>query len=337
MADLIAIALMLVIIVGLLWLLSDVILILFAATLMACQLVGASRFVSRWTKLPYGLSLAVVVLAIVAAIGLFTWLRGPDLMTQGMTIYGQVNDQIAHLWTKLNDVEALKGTIEKAQTYISHLGSHLAGYAAGFVTSTLGSAGTVVLIVVAGIYLAASPETYTRGIVALMPHSWRRHGHDVLEQEGHTLRWWFIGQLTDMAAIGILTYAGLTILGVKLSFALALIAALCNFVPYIGALAGSVPAILVALSDSPKTALYVAGLFIVVQSLEGNLISPLIQKRTVALPPIVTLLSQTVLGTLFGPMGLILATPITAGALVLVRMVYQEKVLGDDPDNPRVA
>ena len=86
-----------------------------------------------------------------------------------------------------------------------------------------------------------------------------------------------------------------------------------------------------ALSEGPWTALYVAILFAVVQTLEGNLIAPLIQKRTVALPPLVTLLSQTVLGTLFGPMGLILATPITAGALVLVRMVYQEKVLGDPP------
>ncbi len=336
-ADLFTLALSLIIILSLLWLLSDVILVLFAATLMACQLVGASRFVSRWTKLPYGLSLTAVILTLVIVVGLFAWLRGPDLAYQGKVIYGQVNDQIGSLWTRLGNIDALQGAIEKAQAYFSHIGSHLAGYAAGFVTSTLGGFGTVLLIVVAGIYLAVAPETYTGGLVALMPHAWRSHGSRVLEREGHTLRWWFIGQLADMVAIGILTFIGLYCLGVKLSFALALIAALCNFVPYIGALAGSVPAILVALSDSPRTALYVAILFVVVQTLEGNLISPLIQKRTVALPPIVTLLSQTVLGTLFGPMGLILATPITAGALVLVRMVYQQKILGDEPMNPMEA
>ena len=140
-----------------------------------------------------------------------------------------------------------------------------------------------------------------------------------------------------MAAIGVLIGIGLLFLGVKLSLTLALIAAVFNFVPYIGALAGAVPAVLVALSDSPETALWVAALFAVVQTLEGNLIGPLIQKRTVALPPLVTLLSQTVLGTLFGPMGLILATPITAGALVLVRMVYQQKILGDEPHDPMQA
>ena len=332
MVDLLTFALSLLIVLALLWLLSDVILVLFAATLLACQLVGASRFVSRWTKLPYGLSLTAVILALVIGIGLFCWLRGPDLASQGEVIYGQVNGQISSLWARLGSVDVLKGAIEKAQAYFSHIGSHLAGYAAGFVTSTLGGFGTVLLIVVAGIYLAVAPETYTGGLVALMPHAWRPHGGKVLEREGHTLRWWFVGQLADMAAIGILTFIGLFLLGVKLSFALALFAAICNFVPYIGALAGSVPAILVALSGSPRTALYVALLFIVVQTLEGNLISPLIQKRTVKLPPIVTLLSQTVLGTLFGPMGLILATPITASALVLVRMVYQQKILGDEPN-----
>ena len=337
MADLITLALSLVIILSLLWLLSDVILVLFAATLMACQLVGASRFVSRWTKLPYGLSLAAVILALVIAAGLLGWLRGPDLASQGRVIYGQVNDQIGSLWTRLGNIDALKGALEKAQAYLSHLDTHLAGYAAGFVTSTLGGFGTLLLIVVAGIYLAAAPETYTRGLVSLMPHAWRSHGGRVLQREGHTLRWWFIGQLADMVAIGLLTYIGLLFFGVKLPFALALIAALCNFVPYIGALAGSIPAILVALSDSPQTALYVAILFVVVQTLEGNLIAPLIQKRTVELPPIVTLLSQTVLGTLFGPMGLILATPITAGAMVLVRMVYRQKILGDAPDDPKEA
>ena len=83
------------------------------------------------------------------------------------------------------------------------------------------------------------------------------------------------------------------------------------------------------MSDGPRTALYVALLFVAVQTLEGNVIAPLIQKRTVELPPVVTLLSQTVLGTLFGPMGLILATPVTAAALVIVKMVYREKILGD--------
>ncbi len=335
LTDLITVALSLGIVLALLWLLSDVILVLFAATLLGCQLAGASHFVSRWTRLPYGLSLAAVILAIAGAIALFAWLHGPDLVRELGSISGQANEQVATLWGRLGNIDWLKSTIDKTHDYFQHLSSHAAGYAAGFVTSTLGGFGTLLLIVVGAIYIAAAPQTYVKGLLSLMPQAWRRHGAEVLIQEGHTLRWWFLGQLMDMAAIGVLTGIGLLFLGVKLSMTLALIAALFNFVPYVGALAGSIPAILVAFSDGPQSALYVAGLFVVVQTLEGNLIAPLIQRSTVELPPLVTLLSQTVLGTLFGPLGLILATPVTASMLVLVRRVYREKILGDPPAQPK--
>ena len=125
---------------------------------------------SRWTKLPYGLSLAVVVLALAGAIGLFAWLHGPDLVREVGVVYGQVNDQISTLWTRLGNVDWLQGAIDKARDYFQHIGSHAAGYAAGFVTTTLGGFGTVLLIVVAAIYIAAAPETYADGLVSLMPH-----------------------------------------------------------------------------------------------------------------------------------------------------------------------
>lgn len=315
--------------VALLWLLSDVILLLFAATLIACQLQGAAVYLARHTKLPYGPALGLVVLTIAAGLGLAFWLRGPGLASEARTIYDQVNIQVANLWQSLGDAEWLQGVVRRVQIYLRSMTGHMAGMAAGFVTTTLGSVGSVLLIVVIAIYLAASPKQYVRGLIALLPQPWRRRGGEIMAQEGHTLRWWFFGQLVDMAAIGVLTGAGLLFLGVKLWFTLGLIAALCNFVPYVGALAGSVPAIVVGLSEGPRTAVYVAILFIAVQTIEGNVIAPMIQRRTVDLPPVITLLSQTVLGTLFGPFGLILATPITAVSLVLVRMLYIETILGD--------
>jgi predicted PurR-regulated permease PerM len=152
----------------------------------------------------------------------------------------------------------------------------------------------------------------------------------VLDGLGHTLQLWFLGQFADMVVVAVLTGAGLYLLGVPLALTLALIAGLLNFVPYIGALAGAVPALAVAVAQSPQTALYVAILFAVVQTLEGNVVAPLVQKRTVDLPPALTILSQTILGTLFGIMGLILATPLAAAAMVAVRMVYVESMLEND-------
>jgi predicted PurR-regulated permease PerM len=117
---------------------------------------------------------------------------------------------------------------------------------------------------------------------------------------------------------------------VKLALTLALIAGLFNFVPYIGALTGAVPAIAVAFAQGPQMAAYTALLYAAVQTLEGNVIAPLIQKRTVDLPPALTILSQTLLGSLFGIIGLILATPLAAAGMTAVRMVYVESVLEGD-------
>ncbi|MBV8914390.1 MAG: AI-2E family transporter, partial [Acetobacteraceae bacterium] len=113
---------------------------------------------------------------------------------------------------------------------------------------------------------------------------------------------------------------------------LALIAALLNFVPFVGAISGAVPAVLVALGQGNGPAIEVGALFVAVQALEGNVIAPVVQHRTVELPPLVTILAQTVFGTLFGIGGLVLATPIAAALLVLVRMIYVEDVLGDRAD-----
>ena len=144
---------------------------------------------------------------------------------------------------------------------------------------------------------------------------------------GTTLQLWFLGQFVDMIIVASLVGAGLFLLGVPLAATLAIFAGILNFVPYVGALAGAVPAILVAFSQSPTLALWVALLFCSVQMLEGNVIAPLIQKRTISLPPALTILSQTILGTLFGVFGLILATPIIAALLTAIRMIYVEGVL----------
>ena len=177
------------------------------------------------------------------------------------------------------------------------------------------------------IFLAASPQLYLEGALRLLPVAWRPHGREVARELGSTLRLWFLGQFIDMVIVGLLLGLGLFLIGSPLALSLALLAGLLNFVPYIGALAGAVPAILVALAQSPTLAAWVALLFLSIQLIEGNVISPWIQKRTISLPPALTILSQTVLGTLFGLIGLIVATPLMAILLVAVRIIYVEAFL----------
>ena len=126
-----------------------------------------------------------------------------------------------------------------------------------------------------------------------------------------------------MSVVGALTFAGLWLLDVLLALTLALLASALTFVPNFGPILSAAPAVLLALEAGLTHAAWVAGLYLAVQTVESYLITPIIQQRTVALPPALTLGTQLVLGVLAGAAGLALATPLTAMGLVLVRELYE--------------
>ena len=318
-----------VVVVTVCWALADIVLLVFAAALLACVLRGGADWLAKRIGGPPGLWLAVMLLGLVGGFGLTLWIRGPIIAGQLHDIWFQLKEQVSTMWDRYGSADWLQPVVGRVKGYVAEGTHKIAGMAAGVGTSTLGGLGSLLVMVVTAIFFAIDPTLYVQGTACLMPRSWRPRAEEVMRDIGHTLRWWFVGQFLDMCAVGILTAIGLYVIGVKLAFTLALIAALFNFVPYIGALAGAVPAVLVALGQGPQTALYTAILFVVVQTLEGNVIAPLIQKRTVELAPVLTILSQTVLGSLFGPLGLILATPVTAAGVELVKKVYVEDILGD--------
>ena len=329
-ATTIAYALGLAIAVAICWGMGDIVLLVFAAGLLACLLRGGADTLAKRVGGPEGLWLALIVLAVFGFLGFEIFVRGPVIAGQLADIWVQLKGQATDLWSRYGQADWMQPVLGHAKEWFESGTQRIAGVAAGVGTSTLGGLGSLLVMLVTAIFFAIDPTLYVEGTMKLLPKDWRPHGREVMRDVGHVLRWWFIGQVLDMAVVGILTAIGLYALGVKLAFTLALIAALFNFVPYVGALAGAIPAILIALGQGPQTAIYTAILFLVVQTLEGNLIAPLIQKRTVELAPVLTILSQTVLGTLFGPLGLILATPITAAGVELVKTIYVEEILDDE-------
>lgn len=151
----------------------------------------------------------------------------------------------------------------------------------------------------------------------------------VFESLGTALRWWLVGRAASMLVVGILTALGLWIAGVPVPLALALIAALMAFVPFLGPVLGAIPAVLVALVESPVKVLYVIIVFTFVQLLENYFITPLIQQRAVSMAPALLITVQIVMAILFGAMGVLLATPLAVVFIVLVQMLYIHDVLGD--------
>ncbi|MEO7660025.1 MAG: AI-2E family transporter, partial [Pyrinomonadaceae bacterium] len=207
----------------------------------------------------------------------------------------------------------------------------------GYFSSTLGAVGNFFVTILLAIYLATEPRFYSSGLVRLFPKLKRERAGEVLDEIYNTLRWWLIGKAGSMLFIGVLTWIGLSILGVPLALSLGLIAGLLSFIPNFGPILSAIPAILLAFIASPVSAVYVLGLYIGIQLIESNVVTPLIERETVELAPALTIIFQLVLGVLIGGLGLVLATPLLAVVVVVVKMVYIEDVLGDRvalPDPP---
>ena len=144
-----------------------------------------------------------------------------------------------------------------------------------------------------GAGFAFDPTQYVRGALRLVPPGYRVRAGEVLGAIGYTLKWWLIGQGVTMLVIATATWLGLLVLGVPLALVLGVIAGLFNFIPNFGPLFSMVPATLLALTVSPGTALGVIILFIVLQNLEGNLLTPLIQRKAVDLPPALGIITMS--------------------------------------------
>ena len=315
----------------------DVVLLLFGAILVAIFLHGLANIVRRYLGLSEGKSVLLVSAVLVAALTLSVYLLAPSVAEQIRNLREDLprslQNVVAYLsnfsWGKLilEQMPSNAEMVEKVNNsgFISRVG--------GYFSSTLGALTNLALMLLLSIYLASEPKTYIKGFTKLFPQDRRKRVREILYEIGETLTWWLIGKGASMLFIGVLTWIGLSIIGVPLALSLGLIAGLLSFVPNFGPILSAVPAILLAFVDSPKSALYVLILFVVVQLIESNLATPLIERRTVELPPVLTIVSQLALAVLFGAVGLILATPILAVVMVLVQTLYIQDVLGDEPDN----
>jgi predicted PurR-regulated permease PerM len=210
----------------------------------------------------------------------------------------------------------------------------IASTIAGVTYGVLWMLAGVALVVFLGAFMAATPDLYRNGLLRLVPKPRRRRADEILGGIAHALRWWFLGQLVSMATLGVLTGFGLWLLDIPLWLALATLTAILTFVPYLGPILAAAPILLISFAQGLQDGLYVLALYVVVQMLEGNLITPLVQQRAVSLPPALTISSQIFFGALFGMLGFVLATPLVAALLVFVRMAYVEDTLNDRLDKP---
>lgn len=314
----------------LIWNVLDALLLVFAAILLACFLHGLADFLGEKTRLPPGWSLAIVVFVLALIVAGAIWLLTPRIAAQTDQLTQRLTNSTQQLTAEVSRYEWGKRLLDHAPTLtqLTNRESIMARIT-GIFSTTFGLIADVLLVMFIGLYLAIDPAVYIRGTVGLFPASRRERLADVLGEIGGTLRRWLVGRAFLMITNGALTTAGLFLLGVPLALTLGAVAGLLNFVPNIGPIIAAVPAVLIAWTLGPWQALYVLLLYIFLQNLDGYVFTPLVQKRTVALPPALTIVAQLLFGVLAGSIGVLLATPLTAATAVLVRRLYLEDVLGD--------
>lgn len=321
-----------VLLLAALWYAASFFLLAFAAVLVAIVLRAEAEWVAERTPLSPGWALAAVVVAHVATLVVGVWLLAGQIADQSRELSDSLAQSVSQVRTWLEAHEWGRAALASVPTTEEPGigGASVFSRATGLASTVFGVLGDVVIVAVLAVYLAADPRAYERGLLRVVPLRKRKRVGEVLAKLAYTLRWWMIGRLASMIAVGLLTGLGLMLLGIPLSVTVGLLAGLLDFVPNIGPLVAAVPALLLALGHGPERVLAVAALFLVIQTLEGYLLTPLVEKRTVSLRPAVTIAAQVFAALTLGGLGLVLASPLVATAMVLVSELYVRDVLGDD-------
>jgi predicted PurR-regulated permease PerM len=319
------IAVVVVALVYFVWLASGILLLVFAAILFAVLFRWLAELLVRAFGIPYGLGLTLVV-------ALFGALLIGLVVLFGSQIRGQLADLANKLPIAIDAVgdrlgiggasTQLEGALKSGST------PSVLSRAAGIGYTILGILADAIVVLIASIYIAADPHLYRRGATKLLPPE--QHGRvlEAMDATARALRLWFSGQLVSMALVGTVSGLAYWWIGLPNPLALGAVAAVTNFVPYLGPILGAIPALVFAFAMDTNAVMWTLGIVVAIQQIEGNIIAPMIQRHVVAVPPAVVLFSIVLFGSIFGLLGVFLAVPMTVASIVLLNKFWIRQALG---------
>ncbi|PYP49235.1 MAG: hypothetical protein DMD45_15170 [Gemmatimonadetes bacterium] len=318
----------------------EVLLLVFIAVLCAVYLSGVTDLLERRFRLARWLGLAMAVVATIAVVVAIGAVIVPPVLEQTQALISGLPQTLTNIqnviaaWAReypvLRDTELanaqsglVAGLIIDATTFLK--GSILPYVTAGGKLFIEGAS-----VVVMALYLAVQPRLYRDGILSLLPPRYRPVGARVLDDAGATMRAWVVGQLLAMLVLALLTAIGLWVLGVPYWLAFGIFTGLVAVVPFFGTLVSTLlPALFVVSTGNWVKVLAVILLGVLVHVVEANVVVPRIMERRLALPPVLTIASVLTMGTLIGVVGLVVAVPVLAVTLVVLRHVLQAEMYGD--------
>src|SRR5574338_639410 len=311
--------------------LAQPLLLILGGAIFAVFLDGGTRLLGRWLPIPRAWRLLLTILLGFGFIGWVFWLAGTTIAAQAEALRIVVTEQFERLMAFI----ASLGLLPQGQP--GNIGTQLLG-SVGRLTSALGSAigavTSVVAMIVIGIFLAAEPRIYDRGIAWMLPLRHRAGFYRIAEHVGFTLRRLLFGRLVGMIFEGVFTWVMLSLGGVPMAALLGLLTGLLAFIPNIGAITSGVLMVAVGFSAGAHQGVYAIFVYFFVQNIDGYLVIPYIARRTVDLPPALVLAMEVLMGALFGILGVLLADPILATMKVVLVDVSrrQAEKEGDPPE-----
>lgn len=327
-----AIAVLVIVTLLVLWRAHRILLVLFAGGLLAVFLHSVSDWIHSRTPLSRRFAMFASLAGLLILIVLVGWLTAPSIVDQAAQLGPALMDAIDAIQTRLDDLpleQIQDGTPGNLIDQIGSMGANLVGRVTNFFSTTVNLLVEFVVILFVGIYLAYEPRIYLDGALTIVPPEHRSRMREVLTEVYRSLRWWLAGRILAMVILAIVSTIGLLIIGVPLALILGALAGLFEFIPYIGPALSLVPAVLIALGNSPTQALYVLLLYLGLQVLESYILTPIIEQRVVSVAPVLLIGTQLILGALLGFWGLLLAPALIVVSRVFIKKLYVEDTLGD--------
>jgi predicted PurR-regulated permease PerM len=331
------------------WYFAATLFLIFTGMLLGVALNAMSNQFARVVRLPHALRLTIVCLTLAALLSGVVFLGGTTIAQQATALSNTIKSQLVNVKSFLekNGIDtsyfelgspsnapasSTAATPSTAPTYSLPSAGTLASSGGAIVSQTLklllgtvSAVGNFFIVLFLGLAFAAQPAVYRRGLLFMAPAQYRARATDIVDRIGDTLERWLIAQIITMFVVFVVTWIGLAIIGIQSSFILGIQAGILAFIPTVGALIGGLIVVLASLASGWVAAASAFVLFLGVHALESYILTPIIQRQALDIPPATLFAFQILLGVVFGIWGLTLALPIMAVAKVMIDYFKAEK------------
>jgi predicted PurR-regulated permease PerM len=325
------------------WYFAAALFLIFAGMLLGVALNAMTNLLGRLVAWPHSLRLAIVCLTLAGLLSGVVFLGGTTIVQQATVLSGTIKSQLVEVKSFLdrNGIDTSYFELGSPATdtgpaaaptspgatpprsfpsagTLASSGGAIVSQTLKLLLGTLGAVGNFFIVIFLGLTFAAQPSVYRNGMLYLTPAAHRARATVIVDRISDTLERWLIAQMITMTAVFLVTWLGLAIIGIPGSFILGIQAGLLAFVPTVGALVAGLIVVLASLASGWVAAASAFGLFLGVHVMESYILTPIIQRQALDIPPATLFAFQILLGIVFGLWGISLALPLMAIVKVLI-------------------